>query len=73
MLIELEQLMVEFDDDDSFKRFFILFACVTFIAPTALLEAHYALWHAPVDVLLGQVNWSKFLLEQMIERIYEFS
>ena len=62
-LIELEQLMVESDDDGYVKRFFISFACVTFIAPTAPLEAPYALWRSSVDVLLSQVNWYKSLLE----------
>ena len=61
--IELEQLMIEYDDDDSFKRFFMLFTCTTFIAPITGLDGHYAPWHAHVDVLIDEFNWSKSFLQ----------
>ena len=63
--------MVDIDDIEEFKRVFLIFACVTLLAPTSRLEGSHSLWYTPQEQLLGNINWGEFVLEFFIQAIHE--
>ena len=54
------------------KRFFITFACATFVIPTLRLEGHHLLWRALEETFSSEVNWSNFMLHHLMNGIHEF-
>ncbi|XP_059598708.1 uncharacterized protein LOC132255079 [Vitis vinifera] len=70
-LQDIESMMVGIDDMEEFKRVFLIFACATLLAPTSRLEGSHSLWYTPREQLLGNINWGEYVLEFLIQAIYE--
>ena len=49
--------MAKSENENDFKRLFIIFAYVIELALTTRLEGHHALWHALVESISSHVNW----------------
>ena len=64
-------MMVDIDDIKEFKRVFLIFACVTLLAPTSRLEGSHSLWYTPQEQLLENINEREFVLEFLIQAIRE--
>ena len=64
--------MAKSENENDFKRLFIIFAYVIELALTTRLEGHHALWHALVESISSHVNWGQFLLNHLIDDVNDF-
>ena len=69
---EIQVQMAKNDNDDDFKRLFLIFSYVIVLSLTTQLEGHYSLWHAPIQSISGHVNWGQFVLDHLIDGINDF-
>lgn len=69
---EIEDLMVEIENAKEFRRFFIIFVCVAVLALSTHLKGHHALWHAPPEAVIRDVNWGQFLLDELMHGVHDY-
>ena len=72
-LNRFEESLIDLEADNEFQKVFIIFACVTILAPNSKLEGIHDLWDLIWD---GEVNvlrnWSKFVLQYLENGIRKF-
>ena len=72
-LNRLEESLIDIEVGNEFKKVFIIFACVTILAPNNKLEGIHDLWDLRWDSEVNvQRNWIKFVLQYLENGIMKF-
>lgn len=68
---EIEHLMVETKCQRILTSFCYFHLCYTF-GPNYMLRGSHALWHAPPEALIGDVNWGQILLDELMHEVHYY-